>query len=346
MYAPPGAEDRPQTAFRAAEKKYKLTLNEKFRTASNGRRRGGRFEATPVDLSVVVDVSASANNSIPGVTLAHADDETGCKVYAFDAHPGFYYVSRALSEEEQRTWVRKSVRELCEPPARTNYGAELGELPPGLWDAACEDLMLLDGDGVRTWGKPARVIKRGDGEEKFFARRMLSKLRWATVGAPFNWTSRLYEPNVPRRAIGEDLVRLTRRIASLPPESWSYEAQAGLVNFYQPGDTLNAHVDDAERNLDRPIVSISLGCCGIFLLGQENIDAEPTAMMVRSGDAVILGGESRKCYHGVPRVFASHEGDDARFALPPALRPDAWDDHALAQYISHTRINISIRDID
>jgi alkylated DNA repair protein alkB homolog 1 len=346
MYAPPGADDRPQTAFRAAEKKYKLTLTEQFRTGANGRRRGGRFEAAPVDLSEVLDVSA--RDALPqGVTCVSGDANATSKVYAFDGHPGFYYVSRALDDEEQRLWVRKSVRELCEPPARTNYGAELGDLPPGLWDAARDDLMLIpSGEGQRVWGTPTRVVKRGDADEKFFAKRMLSKLRWCTVGAPFNWTSRIYEPNVPRRAIGDDLVQLTRRIASLPPEpSWTFEAQAGLLNFYQPGDTLNAHVDDAERNLDRPIISISLGCCGIFLLGHENRDAPPTAMMIRSGDAVILGGESRKCYHGVPRVF---EADDGHFALPNALHADAWDadDAGMAQYIAHTRINISIRDID
>ena len=106
-------------------------------------------------------------------------------------------------------------------------------------------------------------------------------------------------------------------------------------------------MDDAENNLDRPIVSISLGCAGIFLLGHENRDEEPTAMVLRSGDAVILGGASRRCYHGVPRVFGCADDPEDResFPVPEALRDDGWDS-ALAEYASHTRINISIRDID
>ena len=105
---------------------------------------------------------------------------------------------------------------------------------------------------------------------------------------------------------------------------------------------MNGHVDDAESNLDRPIVSISLGCPAIFLLGYEDRNRAPTALVLRTGDAVILGGESRNCYHGVPRVFESNERG---FELPDALGADAWDEE-FAEYISHTRINISIRTID
>ena len=337
MYArDPGTDPPAQTAFRAAEKKYQLKLVEQFRTSANGRRRGGRFVAEPVDLRDALDLSKDAANA-HGATLAR--EEGAVKVYALDEHPGFYYVSNALSSDEQRTWVRAAATELCEPPARTNFGKELGDLPPGLWDAAREDLMLIDGE---RWARPAREVKRGDADERLLARRLLSKLRWATVGAPFNWTSRKYEPDVPRRAISEELVSLTRRIASVAPENWEFEAQAGLVNYYQPGDTLNGHVDDAESNLDRPIVSISLGCPAIFLLGYEDRNRAPTALVLRTGDAVILGEESRKCYHGVPRVFESNERG---FELPDALGADAWDEE-FAEYISHTRINISIRTID
>jgi alkylated DNA repair protein alkB homolog 1 len=332
-----GASTTRRTAFRDAEKGYQLKLVEQFRVSANGKRRGGRFVAEPTDLSDVLDFSVDDERSSRR-SLVSTSGTT--ETYAIDGHPGFYYVKNALSAEEQRTWVRAAVSELCEPPARTNFARELGELPSGLWNAAQEDLMLFDG----AWARPGREVKRGDAEERFFARHLLKKLRWATVGAPFEWTSRVYEPNVPRRAISDDLVKLTRRIARAAPEKWTFDAQAGLVNYYQPGDTLNGHMDDAENNLDRPIVSISLGCPAVFLLGHENRDKSPTAMILRSGDAVILGGESRKCYHGVPRVFASDES--LEFELPTCLRAEAWNDDAYASYISRARINISIRDID
>ena len=58
MYAesPDGDSASAQTAFRASEKKYQLKLVEQFRTSANGRRRGGRFTAVPVDLSDALDV--------------------------------------------------------------------------------------------------------------------------------------------------------------------------------------------------------------------------------------------------------------------------------------------------
>jgi len=344
-----GELDLTATAFRAAEKQYKLRLEEQFRIGANGRRRGGRFVAAPVDLSRALDLSGGETKGKASLVREKAlDDGTISRVYALDRHPGFYYVANALSAGEQREWVTRAAKELCEPPARTNFTRELGDLPEGLWSAAIADAMLVrDGANGCAWETPRKPIKRGDANEKFLARRLLAKLRWATVGSPFNWTERVYEPNVPRRPISNELMSLTRRIARAAPENWTFDGQAGLINYYQPGDTLNAHVDDAENNLDRPIVSISLGCAGIFLLGHENRDEEPTAMVLRSGDAVILGGASRSCYHGVPRVFGCVDDPEDResFPVPEALRDDKWDS-ALAEYASHTRINISIRDID
>ena len=70
MYArDPGTDPPAQTAFRAAEKKYQLKLVEQFRTSANGRRRGGRFVAEPVDLRDALDLSKDAANA-HGATLA------------------------------------------------------------------------------------------------------------------------------------------------------------------------------------------------------------------------------------------------------------------------------------
>ena len=62
------------------------------------------------------------------------------------------------------------------------------------------------------------------------------------------------------------------------------------------------HTDHSERNLEAPLVSVSLGQPCVFLLGGRTREAEPTAMLLRSGDALIMSGEARRCYHGVPRI--------------------------------------------
>jgi len=76
----------------------------------------------------------------------------------------------------------------------------------------------------------------------------------------------------------------------------------------------------------------------------------PTAVLLRGGDAVVMAGAARRCVHGVPRVLTPAD------ALPPAAAARAATDvlaaaprcdaaAALAAWMQHTRINISVRDI-
>lgn len=47
----------------------------------------------------------------------------------------------------------------------------------------------------------------------------------------------------------------------------NFKPDACLVNRYEPGSRLSLHQDKNERNLDAPIVSVSLGIPAIFLWG-------------------------------------------------------------------------------
>ena len=133
-----------------------------------------------------------------------------------------------------------------------------------------------------------------------------------------------------------------------------FDGQVGLANFYAPGDTLNGHVDDAEMNLSKPIASLSLGLPAIFLLGQKSKALKPvTALIVRSGDAIVLSGESRTMFHGVPRVFSDGEtlmSSSKTFRFPEALErafttsaEEDDDDEFLLNFAKRTRINLSLR---
>ena len=44
-------------------------------------------------------------------------------------------------------------------------------------------------------------------------------------------------------------------------------ADAAIVNYYSRGDTLGGHKDDIENDLTQPLVTFSVGCGAIFLLG-------------------------------------------------------------------------------
>jgi alkylated DNA repair protein alkB family protein 1 len=59
---------------------------------------------------------------------------------------------------------------------------------------------------------------------------------------------------------------------------------------------------------------------------------------LRSGDAVVLSGEARRCYHGVPRVLPEAQAAPALRAAGPG---DPFE--PFAAYMSGCRINLSIR---
>jgi len=52
--------------------------------------------------------------------------------------------------------------------------------------------------------------------------------------------------------------------------------------------------DDAEGALEQPLVSASVGCDAVFLIGGAHRDVPPTALLLRSGDVVVMAGEAQQ----------------------------------------------------
>jgi alkylated DNA repair protein alkB family protein 1 len=146
-------------------------------------------------------------------------------------------------------------------------------------------------------------------------------------------------------------------IASLPLKQGydrPFVPQAGIINVYQLKDALTAHVDRAEQNMEAPLVSLSFGHACVFLIGGVTRDIRPTAILLRSGDAVVLSGESRRAFHGVPRIIED--------SLPSWFRQDITtqdcktacdendglteDQRALVyDFIQTARVNVNMRQV-
>lgn len=174
--------------------------------------------------------------------------------------------------------------------------------------------------------------------------RRFSKLSWATMGYHYGWTERSYHPQKQSRM--PDLVaKLSTLFATAKPvlgdddddDSFvkKFIPSASIVNYYTTKSTMGGHRDDLEDPdaMDKPIVSISLGLPGIFVLGgpikdeyEEDVnsihDTEPNngeksiaasaatpsphpvrALVLRPGDVLIMGGASRLNYHAMARVL-------------------------------------------
>ncbi|KAI3438683.1 hypothetical protein D9Q98_001103 [Chlorella vulgaris] len=379
------------SAFRAAEKRYQVRQDVVTRQA-NGRRRRMGFAERPVDLTDVLDPQSGAQH--PGVTELSGVPfppslAARCCAFSFASHPGLLLIRSALDPSFQRQLVMDALQLFCEPPNHTNHVAAYPNGLSGVWAAAQQGLRLqLDPPGAPEQepqqGRKAQAAasdgmwgREGSGPE---AESLLRRLRWATLGPQYDWTRRRYlqgEDGVAHMPLPPLLRQLAVSLADLAadlltqhsdcrgrPEqaaSTAFRPNAALINYYRPGDTLNGHRDDAECCLDKPLVSLSLGCDAIFLLGGTTRDVAPTALLLHSGDALVLCGPARRCYHGVPRVLTDRP-------LPPAMRccdsrgvggDDGADgssgeagrrvgaNHPFLPFERHMRccrINISIRD--
>ncbi|KIW04261.1 alkylated DNA repair protein AlkB [Verruconis gallopava] len=153
------------------------------------------------------------------------------------------------------------------------------------------------------------------------------KLRWITLGGQYDWTNKVYPSEQPPQ-FPPDLAELLRvMFPQMIP-------QAAIVNFYSPGDTLSLHRDVAEE-CSRGLISLSIGCDGIFVLGLEG---KMVAMRLRSGDAVYMDGASRYAWHGVPQIIPN--------TCPEWLRDWPGDQfQAWRGWMASKRVNLNVRQI-
>lgn len=103
------------------------------------------------------------------------------------------------------------------------------------------------------------------------------------------------QPWPPMPASFSSLARAAARQAGFP----GFEPDACLINRYAAGTRLSLHQDRGERDLDAPIVSVSLGLPAIFLLGSTLRTDKPHHLALSHGDVLVWGGPDRLRYHGV-----------------------------------------------
>ncbi|KHJ42244.1 putative alkylated DNA repair protein AlkB [Trichuris suis] len=164
-----------------------------------------------------------------------------------------------------------------------------------------------------------------------------SKLRWATFGYHHDWDTKVYSDSWS--PMPDEMIELGLAVGSTLgyPE---YKAEASIVNYYMLNSTFCPHVDNSERNLDHPLISISLGQPCVFLIGGSTKETEPTALVLRSGDVLVMSGPSRLAYHAVPRIVK-----DVEFIDPSTAKSGA-DDPLILDYLNEHRINLNLRQVD
>jgi DNA oxidative demethylase len=131
-------------------------------------------------------------------------------------------------------------------------------------------------------------------------------VRMTNLG-PLGWVSDIkgyrYQPthpftDKPWGPIPQTLLDLWNAVADYPAPP-----QACLVNWYGADSRLGLHIDADETAKDAPVVSVSLGSRALFRLGGLERSDPTSSMRLASGDVVVLGGKSRRAYHGVDRIY-------------------------------------------
>ncbi len=160
---------------------------------------------------------------------------------------------------------------------------------------------------------------------------MQKSLRWITLGGQYDWTNKVYPDEAPP-AFPPDIAGL---LNGLFP---AMKPQAAIVNLYCPGDTLSLHRDVSEKS-DKGLVSISLGCDCLFVIGNQH---QPGGLVIRlrSGDGVFMSEDARFAWHGVPRILPN--------TCPSALNSWPAESDQFEEWrgwMSNKRINLNVRQM-
>lgn len=158
----------------------------------------------------------------------------------------------------------------------------------------------------------------------------LQHLRWSCVGYHYDWTNRSYEKD-RKSAFPASFESLYTTVLNEVNKATNLNLngtpESAIINFYHSqriSDRLGGHRDDVESTDDSPLVSVSMGLSGVFLI-------ESKALVLKHGDVLVLAGKARQSLHGVPCIFRTHK----RARLQKGIK----------EFLSKTRISISIRQV-
>ncbi len=153
---------------------------------------------------------------------------------------------------------------------------------------------------------PFRYFETPMGKPMKIACTNLGPLGWVASRKGYGYSERDPQTGQPWMAMPEWLINFAIHCAR-QGGFFNFEPNACLINGYRPGVDLGMHQDKDERDLTRPIVSISLGLTGVFKLGGLKRTDRVEMLPVEHTDVIVFGGKSRLRFHGVaPVAEGSH----------------------------------------
>ncbi|RUI25690.1 DNA oxidative demethylase AlkB [Pseudomonas aeruginosa] len=123
-------------------------------------------------------------------------------------------------------------------------------------------------------------------------------LGWTTDRRGYRYSATDPDSGAPWPAMPECFRQLARQAAEAAGFP-GFDADACLLNRYQPGARLSLHQDRNERGFDAPVVSVSLGMSATFLFGGQRRSDPVRRFPLHHGDVAVWGSQDRLRFHGV-----------------------------------------------
>ena len=142
---------------------------------------------------------------------------------------------------------------------------------------------------------------------------------WVTDRAGYRYQADDPETGRPWPAMPPAFADIARRAAAAAGFA-GFSPDACLINLYEPDARLTLHQDRDERDLSKPIVSVSLGLPAVFLFGGPSRGDRPRRVALEHGDVVVWGGASRLAFHGVAPLAGGEHPATGRLRLNLTLR--------------------------
>lgn len=267
---------------------------------------------------------------------------------------GLCFIPGALTVCQQKYWIKQAITRYMAPPNKCTLDAHYEVPPEGLFAAWRLLSQTSERERKQEEDEPTISLTRIDHPDDSAARRALPRqqsfncseltalfrrMRWTTLGYHYDWTRKEYDWDQSPAPFPRDLATWCESLCAAAGFG-IFVAEAGIVNYYQPGDSLTGHVDRSERTMSVPLVSLSLGASCIFLVGGPRRDDPVLPIRLRSGDILFMSGPSRSYYHGVPRIL-----NPAPELELDSCHKDDPDTRGALEILGSGRLNINIRQV-
>jgi alkylated DNA repair protein alkB family protein 1 len=158
------------------------------------------------------------------------------------------------------------------------------------------------------------------------------RLRWVTLGNDYDWTTKEYAEK-PRSLLPKELQAIAK-VMSQVLGLGAMDADAAILNYYPNKATLSPHIDRSERDIAKPLISLSFGQSAVYLTGGRSLDDPVDAIMLHSGDILVMHADQRLVYHAVPRIICTTRFEDKTV------------ERHIVEYANKCRVNITLREVD